>query len=78
MSQALAAGRRLSSGVAWHSPLLFLAALMAVTGLVSLIGLVVDPRELVGSPAWAKPLKFSISFVLYALTLSWLWRRANA
>lgn len=72
MSQALAAGRRLSSGVAWHSPLLFLAALMAVTGLVSLIGLVVDPRELVGSPAWAKPLKFSISFVLYALTLSWL------
>jgi hypothetical protein len=72
MSHTLAAGRRLSSGVPWHRPLLLLAALMGVTGLVSVVGLVVDPRELVGSPAWAKPLKFSISFVLYALTLSWL------
>ncbi|MEG9249818.1 hypothetical protein V6S67_17150 [Arthrobacter sp. Soc17.1.1.1] len=60
------------AAVAWHRPLLLLAALMALTGLVSLGGLVVDPREIVGAPAWAKPLKFSISFFLYALTLSWL------
>ncbi|MDQ0736565.1 hypothetical protein [Arthrobacter agilis] len=60
------------AGVTWHKPLLILAALMAVTGLVSVVGLVADPREIVGMPAWAKPLKFSISILLYALTLSWL------
>ncbi|MHA7209124.1 hypothetical protein [Arthrobacter sp. MDT1-65] len=72
MPHLLKAGRRPPAGVAWHIPLLLLSALMALTGLVSVVGLVVDPREIVGAPAWAKPLKFSISFLLYALTLSWL------
>ncbi|WP_104181602.1 hypothetical protein [Arthrobacter sp. B0490] len=72
MSHPPNAVRRPQAGVAWHIPLLLLSALMAVTGLVSVVGLVIDPREIVGAPAWAKPLKFSISFLLYALTLSWL------
>jgi NAD/NADP transhydrogenase beta subunit len=39
---------------------------------VSVIGLLVDPRTVMGAPSWAKPLKFSISFGLYTLTLAWL------
>ena len=58
--------------VAWHRPLLWLAVAMAALAITSLIGLVVDPREVTGAPLWAKPLKFAISIALYALTLSWL------
>ena len=60
------------ASVTWHRPLVVLAAAMVVTGVVSLIGLAVDPRELVGAPAWAKPLKFSLSIIIYAISLSWL------
>jgi hypothetical protein len=37
----------------------------------SLLGLVLDPRMLDGSPIWLKPLKFSVSLGLYTLTLTW-------
>ena len=36
------------------------------------VGLVVDPRTILGAPAWAKPLKFSLSIGLYAVTWAWL------
>jgi hypothetical protein len=39
---------------------------------VCVIGLIVDPRELVGAPLWAKPLKFALSTFVYAITWSWL------
>lgn len=58
------------------------AALMIVSTLISLAGLLLDPRQILGAPAWAKPLKFSISILLYAITWAWLidhlprWRRA--
>jgi hypothetical protein len=45
---------------------------MAVTGLVSIVGLLLDDRELVGAPIWAKPFKFSVSILIYALTWAWL------
>jgi hypothetical protein len=45
---------------------------MLVTAGVSAIGLVVDGRVLTGQPIWAKPLKFSLSIAIYAVTLSWL------
>lgn len=52
---------------------------MAVLGVVSAVGMVVDDRVLVGSPIWFKPLKFSVSFALYGLTLTWmLGRRSTA
>jgi uncharacterized membrane protein YhaH (DUF805 family) len=38
----------------------------------SLIGLLVDPRVLLGAPIWAKPFKFAVSILIYAVTLSWL------
>jgi len=58
--------------VTWHRPLLWVAIAMAVLAIVSVIGLLVDPRTVMGAPSWAKPLKFSISFGLYTLTLAWL------
>ncbi len=45
---------------------------MAVTAVVSAVGLVVDDRVLVGAPVWAKPFKFAVSFVAYCLSLAWM------
>lgn len=65
----------------WHRPLMTVAGLMAVCAVVSLIGLAVDHREVTGLDAWAKPLKFSLSILLYSVTWAWLiaqlprWRR---
>lgn len=65
----------------WHHPLLWLSLAMAASSLVTLAGLIFDPRLLDGSPLWAKPFKFSVSILIYAVTLSWLlgqlprWRR---
>lgn len=56
----------------WHRPLVCFAVLMTGLAVVSVVGYVVDDRVLVGVPIWAKPLKFSISFTVYALTLAWL------
>ena len=56
----------------WNRPLLALAGAMILLTLVCAVGLLVDPRTLLGQPIWAKPLKFSVSFVLYAPTLAWM------
>ncbi|MFD0371773.1 hypothetical protein [Streptomyces sp. NPDC059071] len=45
---------------------------MVLLALVSAGGLVLDDRMLLGVPIWAKPFKFSVSFVAYALTLAWM------
>ncbi|MGC5544233.1 hypothetical protein ACPYPE_26510 [Streptomyces griseus] len=45
---------------------------MAALAVVSAVGLVVDDRVLVGAPIWAKPFKFSVSFVAYCMTLAWM------
>jgi hypothetical protein len=66
----------------WHRPLLALAVVMGALALVCLVLAVVDPREILGQNAWFKPLKFSLSIAVYAVTLAWLigqvrrWRRA--
>ncbi|MEV6263675.1 hypothetical protein AB0M42_23375 [Streptomyces sp. NPDC051784] len=56
----------------WHRPLVLFAASMAVTAVVAAIGMVVDERVLAGAPIWAKPFKFAVSFVAYALSLAWM------
>lgn len=56
----------------WHHPLLWLSLAMAGSALVTLAGLIFDPRLLDGAPLWAKPFKFSTSILIYAVTLSWL------
>ena len=55
----------------WHRPLVVFGLAMAVLVPITLIGLVADDRVLTGTPIWFKPLKFSISFVLYSFTLAW-------
>ncbi|MQA11704.1 MAG: hypothetical protein GEU98_24780 [Pseudonocardiaceae bacterium] len=45
---------------------------MAITAVVAAVGMLVDDRYLVGSPIWFKPFKFSVSFVLYAVTWAWM------
>ncbi|MFP3466724.1 hypothetical protein [Leifsonia sp. SIMBA_070] len=66
---------------AWHRPLMTVAALMVLSTVVCIIGLIVDPRQITGLDAWAKPLKFSLSILLYSVTWAWLiahlprWRR---
>ncbi|TDP98649.1 MULTISPECIES: hypothetical protein [unclassified Leifsonia] len=57
---------------AWHRPLMTVAALMIVSTIVCLVGLLVDPRQITGMEAWAKPLKFSLSILLYSVTWAWL------
>jgi hypothetical protein len=54
----------------WSLTLLGLVMLLIL--LVSLAGLVFDPRVITGAPAWLKPLKFAISITLYSATLLWL------
>jgi hypothetical protein len=64
-----------------HRPLAYCTAAMALLAVVSGIGLIVDERTVLGEAVWLKPLKFSVSFALYAITLAWLigqmdrWRR---
>lgn len=61
-----------SSWRTWHRPLVVFALAMAVWALGSGIGLLVDDRVLTGAPIWAKPFKFSVSFVAYCLSLAWM------
>ncbi|SMD24779.1 hypothetical protein SAMN05660733_07860 [Lentzea albidocapillata] len=56
----------------WHRPLVLFGWSMALLIPVSLLGLLVDDRMLVGSPIWLKPFKFAVSLALYAFTLAWL------
>jgi hypothetical protein len=56
----------------WHRPWLWLGAVMAVVTFICIGGLIVDDRTLLGVNVWEKPLKFSISTVIYAITWSWL------
>lgn len=55
-----------------HRPLTALAVAMVPLIVVCVIGLVVDDRLIVGAPAWAKPLKFAVSFLVYGAMWAWL------
>jgi hypothetical protein len=55
-----------------HRPLLATGAIMAALTAVSLAGLLLDDRILVGVPIWIKPLKFAISLTIYTVTIAWL------
>lgn len=56
----------------WHRPLVLFAASMVVMSVVGAVGILVDGRVLAGAPIWAKPFKFAVSFVAYALALAWM------
>jgi len=56
----------------WHRPAMVCAAVMAVMAVVSLGGLVLDDRVLLGAPIWLKPFKFAVSIALYLVTWAWM------
>lgn len=58
--------------IAWHRPLVALAATMVLLAVVATVASVVDPREVTGVNVWLKPLKFAISTALYSVTLAWM------
>ncbi len=45
---------------------------MLVVLAAMLIGILVDPRQVLNEPAWLKPAKFAISIAIYTFTLLWL------
>lgn len=45
---------------------------MSLLVLVSVGGMLVDDRMVLGESVWLKPLKFGLAFALYSLTLAWL------
>jgi hypothetical protein len=59
---------------AWASnrPLAFVGATMLLVLVVSLAGLLLDPRVITGAPAWLKPMKFAISISIYCFMLLWM------
>lgn len=56
----------------WHRPLIALAVVMAALTVVTGVLALVDQREILGQNAWFKPLKFTISIAIYAVTMAWL------
>ena len=66
---------RVRQALVWHRPLMLFATAMVGTGLLAAVGYVVDDRVLAGVPIWSKPLQFSLSFGVYAVTLAWLISR---
>src|SRR5688572_4346236 len=48
---------------------MLMTALLATTG----VALLLDPREILGAPAWMKPAKFAASIAAYTLTLAWVF-----
>ena len=55
-----------------NRPLLGLAGAMVVLAVVTAVLAVVDPVQITGRNGWLKPLKFAISFAVYAATIAWL------
>jgi hypothetical protein len=56
-----------------NKPLTAIGILMMPVFVLSLIGLLLDPRIITGMPAWLKPAKFAISIAIYTLTLAWVF-----
>jgi hypothetical protein len=69
-----ASGPRAALGRAWYSsrPLTFVGATMLLVLGVAVAGLLLDPRVIIGAPAWLKPMEFAISIAIYCFTLLWM------
>ena len=52
--------------------LLNVSVVSLVVLVIAAVGLIADPRQITGNPAWLKPLKFAVSIAVYCATLAWL------
>jgi hypothetical protein len=59
---------------AWalNRSLTLLGVLMLAALAATLVGLLLDPRQIAGAPAWLKPFKFALSIAIYSFTLLWM------
>ena len=57
---------------AFNRTLTLFTALSALLLVAGIVGMLVDPRIVLGMPNWAKSTKFGISLLLYGATLLWL------
>src|SRR5687768_16713917 len=55
------------------APLTVVGLLMLALTPVSLAAIILDPRDILGAPAWLKPFKFAVSTGVYSLTLAWMF-----
>ncbi|WP_052423965.1 hypothetical protein [Nonomuraea candida] len=51
---------------------MLMVASMLILLVVSVVGLLVDDRVLLGAPVWLKPFKFAVSMAVYGTTLAWM------
>ena len=56
-----------------NRPMTVLFWAMVVTSVLGILGLLLDPRTVLGQPTWAKTTKFSLSLVLYSSTMLWIF-----
>ena len=68
-------GELLRTVSGWHGPLAVLAGASLLLVPVTAVAWLLDDRILGGMPIWAKPMKFALSFALYAVVLAWLTSR---
>jgi hypothetical protein len=59
---------------AWREnpPLMICGLLLLVVLAATIVGLIVDPRQVLNEPVWMKPAKFAISISIYSFSLLWL------
>ncbi len=50
------------------------AAIMSLDFVLTLFGLLFDPRIITGAPAWLKPAKFAVSTFIFSASIAWLFR----
>jgi hypothetical protein len=51
---------------------MLMVASMLLLLVVSVVGLALDDRVLLGAPVWLKPFKFAVSMAVYGTTLAWM------
>jgi hypothetical protein len=56
-----------------NRPMTILFWAMVVTSVLGFLGLLFDPRTVMGQPTWAKTTKFSLTLVLYTSTMLWIF-----
>ncbi|MBC3189853.1 hypothetical protein H7X46_02100 [Pseudonocardia sp. C8] len=64
--------------VAWHRPLMLVGATCAALVPIGVIGILADPRTLLGAPLWMKPTKFAVSIAIFCISWAWLYAQVRA